>query len=513
MSIVFVLAFAVFGIAQTRSADPIARGEQWIAHYGTESGERTLAPSAEGEALVAELAALDVRAPEKRFEVALALLDFASLRPKSAGEMKPDDSFALDARTKVVRVAATRALEALLATDARGELARELALRVLVDAKGQPLARRVAAIELFNGKFRRETELALLFDADADVPVVRRAALRALCGWPDDAVHRRMARELEESLVAPSSRQIAFALQHFETTVLPTTSAACEIVERYLARGAVSTDWRVATRSLRVAPALCNENAVPVLIAALTEWVARRAKGEGSSRIESEIAKELERRSKRHLGSYPERWRAWWRTHLEHRASGADADPEPETVSAFFGLRPATDRVVFVLDRSGSMDDPLGTSGRTRWESAVAQLLEFVEKLGATGRFRVVLFSDDTWSSSRELRQATPTNIATLRNWLSGHKPGGGTLLQPAIRQAMGVDEHGKLAGEVEADAVVVLCDGQTAEGPVWVRSFLESVNAERCLVFYCVQIGGAGDGTLSELARATGGQYVQSMD
>jgi Mg-chelatase subunit ChlD len=512
MSIVLVWLVALFGLAQ-KSADPIARAHAWIERYGTESGDRALAPSSEGEALVAELAALDVRAPEKRFDVALALLDLAALRPRTAGEMKPDDDFVVDARTKVVRIAAVRALEALLATDPRGELARELAVRVLVDAKGQPLARRVAGIELFTGKFRRETELALLVDADSDVPIVRRTALRALAGWPDDAVHRRMARELEDSLVAPNSRQAAFALLHFETTVLPTTSAACDVVERYLGLGATAKDWRTATRALRVAPSLSNDDAVPVLISALTEWVARRAKDEGSSRIESEIARELERRAKRRLGPHPERWRAWWRTHQEHRASGGGADPEPETVSTFFGLRPATDRVVFVVDRSGSMNDELGTGGRTRWESAKLQLLEFVERLGPTGRYRVILFSDDTWSSSRELRQATPANVATLRNWLSGHKPGGGTLLQPAIRQAMGVDEHGRLVGELDADAVVVLCDGQTAEGPVWVRPFLESANAERCLVFYCVQIGGAGDGTLAELARTTGGEYVQSMD
>ncbi|MCC6406841.1 MAG: VWA domain-containing protein [Planctomycetes bacterium] len=513
MLVVFVILAALFGPAQSKGADPIARAREWIEGYGGSGTDRGAEVLVEGESWLAELAALDVRAPERRFEIALALLDCAGLRPRGAGEMKPDDAYQPDARTKALRASAVRTLEALLATDARGELARELAVRVMIDAKGQPLARRVAAIELFTGKFRRETELALLHCADSEQPVVSRAALRALAGWPEDAVHRRMARELEESLVAPGARHAAFALRHFETTVLPNTSTACPIVERYLARGATSSDWRVATRALRVAPALSHDDAVPVLIAALTEWVGRRAKDQGSSRIEGEIARELERRSKRHLGPYPERWRSWWRSYLERRASGAEGDPEPETVTSFFGLRPTTDRVVFVLDRSGSMDGALGTGGTTRWKAAVAQLLDFVEKLGPTGRFRVILFSDETWSSSRELKKAVPQNIASLRNWLSGHRPGGGTELQPAIREALAVDERGALLGALDADSVVVLCDGQTAEGPAWVEPFLESVNPERCIVFYCVQIGGGGDGTLATLALRSGGQFVQSMD
>lgn len=508
--LVALLLAALFVPAQSKGADPIARAREWIARYG-EVGNDWEAASA--DALVRELTALELRAPERRFEVALALLDLAGLRPRGTGPMQPDDAYRPDGRTESVRKLAVHALEGLLATDSRGELARELAVRVVIDARGQPLARRVAALELFAGKYRRETELALLYESDSDTPVVRRAALRALVGWPDDPVHSRMARELERSLLAPDVRTSGFALEHFQSTVLPTTSAACDVVEGYLSRGAASQDWRVATRALRVAPALSNDDAVPLLIAALTVWVGRRGTDGGSLRIETEIARELERRSKRRLGPHPERWRTWWQAQQQRRASGANADPDPETVAEFFGLRPATDRVVFVVDRSGSMDDELGTGGTTRWRAAIAQLLGFVERLGPTGRFRVVLFSDQTWSQSRDLRRATPQSIASLKNWLSGQAPAGGTELRPAIQDALGVDERGRLVGELEADSVVVLCDGLTAEGPSWVRPFLESVNSERCVVFYAVQIGGGGDGTLNELAQRTGGQFVQSMD
>jgi hypothetical protein len=57
---------------------------------------------------------------------------------------------------------------------------------------------------------------------------------------------------------------------------------------------------------------------------------------------------------------------------------------------------------------------------------------------------------------------------------------------------------------------VIVLCDGETAESQQWVRPLLERVNQDACLVFHCVQIGSAGDGTLQRLAELSGGEFVQ---
>jgi Mg-chelatase subunit ChlD len=125
----------------------------------------------------------------------------------------------------------------------------------------------------------------------------------------------------------------------------------------------------------------------------------------------------------------------------------------------------------------------------------------------------VILFSDQLWSSTHDLRKASPSNVANLRTWISGHRPNGGTELAPAIHEALALDERGDPRGALDADSVIVLCDGETAEGPGWVRGLLEHVNGERCVVFYCVQIGGSGDGALEALARLSGGQYVQALD
>jgi hypothetical protein len=62
----------------------------------------------------------------------------------------------------------------------------------------------------------------------------------------------------------------------------------------------------------------------------------------------------------------------------------------------------------------------------------------------------------------------------------------------------------------LEADTVIVLCDGETAEGPDWVEPFLRRANLRARVVFHCVQVGAVGDGTLQKLASGSGGDYVR---
>jgi Mg-chelatase subunit ChlD len=183
----------------------------------------------------------------------------------------------------------------------------------------------------------------------------------------------------------------------------------------------------------------------------------------------------------------------------------------PSTRASFFGLQLPTDRVVFVVDRSGSMSAPFGASDRSRYQEAVAQVLGFLRVQGDTARFRVILFGSGFASSSSALQPANERNLAALERWLGSRTPGGGTELRPAIEEAIALTPSGRCdLALLEADSVVVLCDGETAEGPLWVQPLLERVNGEACLVFHAVQIGGAGDGTLEALAEQTGGQHLR---
>jgi uncharacterized protein with von Willebrand factor type A (vWA) domain len=109
---------------------------------------------------------------------------------------------------------------------------------------------------------------------------------------------------------------------------------------------------------------------------------------------------------------------------------------------------------------------------------------------------------------------ATPKNINRLRKSLSSREPGGGTNLQPAIQRALGHGASGEIDPEAcEPDTVVVLCDGATSSGRSWVKPYLERLLPVLQVRFYCVLLGGGGDGTLDLLAEHSGGQIVSPGD
>src|SRR6185436_4692019 len=99
---------------------------------------------------------------------------------------------------------------------------------------------------------------------------------------------------------------------------------------------------------------------------------------------------------------HPDNWRLWWEAvrrgdvRGQHPYTTGNVAPLHAT---FFGLHPTSDRITFVIDRSGSMSTPFnalatpaGKAGNTRWEEAVNQLIGFVESIGEKSKFNVVIF-------------------------------------------------------------------------------------------------------------------------
>ncbi|NOT29307.1 MAG: VWA domain-containing protein, partial [Planctomycetes bacterium] len=218
--------------------------------------------------------------------------------------------------------------------------------------------------------------------------------------------------------------------------------------------------------------------------------------------------------SGRSIGAEPARWSEWW----EGARAGRIALPADltaagieSTSAAFFGLHAVTDRVLFVVDGSGSMRTAFDTSGRSRHDEAIEQLTRFLRQAGPDTRFGVALFSRSGEVWRNHLVPASEANLELARSWLEKNEPDGETRLFEGLRAGLGLDERGRLELErSEADTVIVLCDGATSEGPGWVARWLERENERAQLVFHCVQIGNQGNGTLEALAEGTGGELVR---
>jgi len=91
--------------------------------------------------------------------------------------------------------------------------------------------------------------------------------------------------------------------------------------------------------------------------------------------------------------------------------------------------RPPRD-LIFVLDTSGSMHGP-------SLEQAKAALVLALDRLRPTDRFNIIRFAGDSERLFRILRPADPRSLALAAHWLHGLRADGGTMMRPALLQAL----------------------------------------------------------------------------
>jgi hypothetical protein len=386
---------------------------------------------------------------------------------------------------------------------------RELATNVLSAGADRPDEERRVAARLLAERRAPAALEPLLGTARRDDDPLAPLARELLEGWPDGRVH---ALFLDLAVNQPaSSPQVG---RHFEAARESLDEGVQEALLAELTRRYQSADWRDAARARDLVGALDTRDTVPILIGALATWDARTRAGEGSVRIRSEIHGELKRLSGRSIAPVADRWSRWWTAVQEGRVALPEdliESGESPSRATFFGLRVETDRVLFVVDGSSSMQTRFGTAQRTRHEEAIEQLLSFLERSGEGTRFAVALFDDRGVSWRQKLTRADESGRAAVRRWLEGKRPEGRTLLFEGLRAGLDLDRRGRLNPErVEVDTVVVLCDGATTEGPGWVADWLAQENAVARLVFHCVQIGQDGNGTLEALSEGSGGSFLR---
>lgn len=372
-----------------------------------------------------------------------------------------------------------------------------------------------AGAALFLGEVDSKTATLALLQATRDPDRhVRDCAVQVLASRDSPIVHAALVELLREIGRGDLEVTTLPLERHFRGVTLQPGGAAEEQLFQFVRERLPSSDWHVASQAIALSSALTDRRAAPPLIEAMNVWLTRKRGGLQAARLLGDLEAELVNRSGRKLGQNPQRWRTWWRAVRAGETKLPSEDGVAErTKAAFFGLRPETDRVVFVLDRSGSMDAGMGNStktagnkSRTRFDEAGSQLIKCLEGLGEDARFEVILFSDGLRHFRDELVPANEKNLKSLARWISLNRPDGGTHLRPGVRSAMRVDDPATL----EADTVIVLCDGETIEGPTWVGSFIRVHNDLSRVRFHAVQLGGRSDGTLEALCEHTSGDYVE---
>jgi len=255
-------------------------------------------------------------------------------------------------------------------------------------------------------------------------------------------------------------------------------------------------DWRVRLTAVRTLARLRTKGSIPSLIDVVGNSDERW-------RVRSEATHALATITQQRKGVVPEAWRRWWDKHgstfrvppIKH-----DASDERRSVASFFGIPIDSDRVVFVIDVSGSME-AAARKGKTRRQLATAQLLAAAQSLPGKPRINVVLFSNKTTSWKKQLTKLDPKGLA---RFLKKRKSGGGTFLYDGIEAAF---------ADREADTIVVLTDGEVTGGKITdenaIVDAVRALNRGGLVRLHAVAIG-IESKLLRRLAEDSDGRYAE---
>ncbi len=374
----------------------------------------------------------------------------------------------------------------------------------------ESVATRARALELLVAARHSDAEALLIHHAHQTDGDLRPYALVGMAHWPRQALDRFLARTYSAS---PNDPAVYALMRHRLQEHGKLHADAAQEMTPVLVQQLVQDDWQVAGRALLLLERFEPEERFEALMAAMPTVAQGVQEGRARWRILADMAEQLREITGRSMGADPRPWLTLYqRYHAGQTPLRVDADAEPGGISQsqFFGIGQVSDHVTFVIDVSGSMEAPFGTTGRSAYDEAIEQLIEYLRVAGDQAWFQVVTFSDGA-KTAVSLRRAEARTLEAVRKQLKGKRPGGGTQLGAGVRRALKVNRPGRPGrGAHASDSIIVLCDGATIEGKAWAESLVNDPEFPQGLRFHCVQIGSAPAPAMKALARQTGGRFVR---
>jgi len=455
--------------------------------------------------------------------------------------------------------------EAALLTTRAGELGRKIAMLEKIAAEDSARVARLLATFAASSVTRREEFTPLLVKARADFVRINRR-LRKKHGRKSSRAEfekdgkwsatrntvERLAEHVEAENAVLAFTGDAFARMRAWTSIAVLVDTSVPAVARArrapeVRKGILEALWkqsveRVADHVL-VFASDANLPEARARVHCVPSLVRVRRKATGLMAEEIDIALYTFTGRKFFGAGANAMWEGWWRNEgaawLEavraerHRI----AHPERKGSAAFYGIATRSNRIVFVLDRSGSMKDPVpqrgtvtGSSrnapvpGKTKLEVAKNQLARTIRGLQPDVKFAVVFYSHEVrgWEDPPKLLPATAQNKRKAIEWFMRLEPVGSTMFFDALREALRYANVGSGKSKTDprgADTIFILSDGapSTKGGAALLpprrietelQAFLDANRAFRCVV-HTIGVGKEHNiGLMQRLARETGGTY-----
>ena len=236
-------------------------------------------------------------------------------------------------------------------------------------------------------------------------------------------------------------------------------------------------------------------------------------------RLRGDIADALEDLTGQPFGITIANWRSWWNVHektfkVSSPGSSKKKIDDGASVSGYYGIQVLSQRVLFLVDISGSMSTaatskgdkstPRGGKPFNRLDLAKANLIRVIEGFDRKVKFNIIFFDNQVKVWRKGLIPATREVKKEAILFTRQQAPRGGTNIYDPLEQAI-------LSKGV--DTIFLLTDGQPGIGkfvsPDDILREIGKLNASRRVKINTIALGGHRP-LLENLSRDSGGRYVK---
>ncbi len=285
--------------------------------------------------------------------------------------------------------------------------------------------------------------------------------------------------------------------------------------------------WPVRVAAAQGLGALRSREAIEPLIAAM---------GESDGRVRAEMNTALVAITGVNKHADPAAWKSWWERNRESFLAGT-YKPEPAERgreaggTTFYGLPVTSKKVVFVLDRSGSMaaaakwkpedvasgDAPNVSKpkGERKIDIAKYELKKVLALLPEGAEFNIVFYNSIQEPFSEKMVVLNRETRRRAIAFVDGIEPSGATNISDALARGMGFAGAVEKASKAGVDTIYLLSDGMPTAGIVDVDEFCGHVagaNRLKKVSIHTVAIEPTADSEkfMKRLAKENGGAYAK---
>jgi HEAT repeat protein len=374
-----------------------------------------------------------------------------------------------------VRAVAARSLGRLKHPQAADRLSEPL--------KDKAFDVRAAALESVAERKDRSAEAILHREAQSANEESAAVAIGLLPGYPSDAT-------LQLLLKLAAQHKPGLAIPALEALGELRSPDAFPVFEKALK----AKDWPVRVAAIRGLSRLRRKESIELL-------VERADKEEG--RMLAEIVDALHGLTGKPFGYAPGQWKEWWggaKESFELPDKAAALLSSQAGMTTYHGVPVLSNRIVFVMDISGSMSEITGSESRI--DQAKKELLRVLSQLGSAAQVNMIFF-DDRIEPWRKGLVPIKANLKEAQVVVQKLAPRGRTNIFDALEFAF---------THKEADTIYLLSDGDPTDGrviePDDILREVRKLNRLRQIVIHTISFGSSR--FMRSLAVENGGQYVE---